>query len=382
MNKDVLGGLILVLSAIAAIVVANSPLHSYYNLLIDLPLVVKLGDFGIAKPLLLWINDGLMAVFFLQVGLELKHEFLEGSLSDRKSVLLPAFAAVGGMAIPGIVYASFNWQDPMALQGWAIPAATDIAFALGVLALLGSRVPPALKIFLASLAIFDDMGAIIIIAIFYTAKISWISLLIAGLSMVGLYGVNRAKVHSRIPYAILGIVMWHAMLKSGVHATLAGVLLAMFIPLKPREPGGVSLLKRVEHSIRPWVMFLILPVFAFVNSGIRLQGVGLESLLHPVSVGITAGLFIGKQLGVFSASWIAIKLGLAKLPEGSNWSSLYGVSVICGIGFTMSLFIGSLAFEATGVNHLFDERLGILAGSLLSGLLGYFVLRTSLKKEF
>lgn len=376
MSKELLSGILLMLAAILAIVVANSPLHGVYNLMIEIPFTVKLGDWGLSKPLLLWINDGLMALFFFQIGLELKKEFLEGELANPKNLVLPLIGALGGMIVPGAIYFAINHADEVAVKGWAIPAATDIAFALGVLAVLGNRVPPALKIFLASLAIFDDMGAIVIIALFYTSKISLFSLLIVAASIVALFLVNRRNVQSRIPYIVLGLIMWHAMLKSGVHATLAGVILAMFIPAKA-EPGKESLLNDMDHAIHPWIMYLVLPVFAFANSGIRLVGISWDQAFHSVPIGIAAGLFFGKQLGVFSFSWIAIRAKWALLPKGATWRSLYGVSVLCGIGFTMSLFIGSLAFEATGENAMFDERLGILIGSAMSGVLGYWILKRS-----
>jgi NhaA family Na+:H+ antiporter len=335
----------------------------------------------IAKPLLLWINDGLMAVFFLLVGLELKREILEGELSDRSNIMFPAIGAVGGMAVPALVYVYFNFDDPTAMKGWAIPAATDIAFALGILSLLGSRVPVSLKIFLTSLAIFDDLGAIIIIAIFYTSKISFSALTVAAVSTLLMFILNKRHVCSRAAYISVGVVMWVAMLKSGVHATLAGVIIAMFIPLKHRRPEGVSPLKDLEHELHGLVAFGILPIFAFANAGLNLQGITLEQVFHPVPLGIAAGLFIGKQVGIWGLCVLGLKLGLTKLPQGMNLLSLYGVSLLCGVGFTMSLFIGSLAFEETGTNLLFDERLGIIIGSLFSGVLGYIVLNLSLKKQ-
>jgi NhaA family Na+:H+ antiporter len=289
--------------------------------------------------------------------------------------VLPAIAALGGMVVPALVYSALNSADEFAMQGWAIPTATDIAFALGVLSLLGSRVPTSLKIFLVSLAIFDDMGAIIIIAIFYTADISTASLVIAALCIAVLFALNRRGVGEMTPYIIIGIIMWVAVLKSGVHATLAGVVLAFFIPMRDRNDPERSLLKELEHDLHGAVAFFILPLFAFANSGISLSGVGVEQLFHPVPLGIAAGLFIGKQLGVFLFCWLGIKLGLARLPQGISWSVLYGASLITGIGFTMSLFIGSLSFEQSGVNRLFDERLGIIIGSLLSAISGYLLLR-------
>lgn len=369
------GGVILFIAAVLAMIIANTPLAQYYQLLIDTPVEVRVGSIEIAKPLLLWINDGLMAVFFFFVGLELKREVLEGELSDRKNIALPAFAAVGGMVVPALIYAAINWGDDVALQGWAIPAATDIAFALGILALLGSRVPIGLKVLLVSVAIFDDIGAIIIIALFYTSDLSLTALLVAAAFLPVLYILNRRGVASVMPYLFIGIIMWVAVLKSGVHATLAGVLLALFIPMRDPQRPNRSPLKELEHDLHHVVAFGILPIFAFANSGISLAEADIDFILHPVSLGIAAGLFIGKQLGIFTLCWLGVKLGLARLPQGVDWPRLYGLGLLCGVGFTMSLFIGSLAFEETGVNLLFDERLGIVIGSLLSGIAGYFVLR-------
>ena len=374
-------GILLMFAAVLAIIVANTPLQSFYQLLIDVPVEVRVGTFSINKPLLLWINDGLMAVFFFLIGLELKREFIEGELSDLSQIGLPALGAIGGMAIPAIVYVYFNWNDPIALQGWAIPAATDIAFALGILLLLGSRVPTSVKIFLTTLAIFDDVGAIAIIAIFYTSKISFTALVVAGICLILLFIMNRVHVESRSVYLTIGLVMWIAMLKSGVHATLAGVLLAIFIPMRSKTKPDTSPLKMLEHDLHTLVAFAILPIFAFANAGINLSGVGLEQLMHGVPLGITLGLFVGKQIGIFGLCWLGVKMGIARLPKDMSWLTLYGTSILCGVGFTMSLFIGSLAFEETSVNLLFDERLGILLGSLLSGVYGYFVLRYSLRPK-
>ena len=372
------GGIILMFAAVLAVICANTPLRSYYAMLLDTPVEIRIGALHIAKPALLWINDGLMAVFFFLVGLELKREIVEGELSDIKSVILPGAGAIGGMVVPAFFYVYFNSGDDIAMQGWAIPAATDIAFALGVLALLGSRVPISIKIFLTSLAIFDDIGAIVIIALFYTAQISLPALAVAACCIPVLAFLNIRHVESKSQYVTFGIIMWIAMLKSGVHATLAGVILAMFIPLKSKEDPDHSPLKSIEHDLHSVVAFVILPVFAFTNAGISFAGMGMDQLLHPVSVGIALGLFFGKQIGVFIFCWAAVKLRLTKLPEEISWKSLYGTAALCVIGFTMSLFIGSLAFEETSVNLLFDERLGIIIGSLASGIVGYFVLRASL----
>jgi len=366
------------LAAVLALGFANSPLQSYYALFLDTPLEIRIGTFGIEKPLLLWINDGLMAIFFFLIGLELKRELVEGELSDIRNIVLPGIGAIGGMVIPALVYTYFNRADATAMKGWAIPTATDIAFALGVLSLLGSRVPVSIKIFITSLAIFDDIGAILIIAIFYTAKISLVSLIVVIFCIALLAWLNKRNFESTSLYIVVGVVMWVAMLKSGVHATLAGVILAMFIPMKSKVNVHDSPLKSMENNLHSVVAFFVLPIFAFANSGINFNGVGTEQLLHNVPLGIALGLFVGKQAGVFGLCWLAIKLKLANLPESMSWSTLYGTAALCGIGFTMSLFIGSLAFEETGVNLLFDERIGILLGSLASGIVGYVVLRAGL----
>jgi len=368
-------------AATLALVIANSPLAGSYAALLDLPLSVQVGTAGIAKPLLLWINDGLMAVFFFLVGMELKREVLEGHLSSLRRASLPALAAVGGMAVPAICYVALNRADAFALQGWAIPAATDIAFALGVLSLLGDRVPSSLKAFLLSVAIFDDLGAIIVIALFYTASLSTTALAVAGGLVLVLAALNRAGVVRPAGYILVGIVLWVAVLKSGVHATLAGVVLAMFIPLRapgtPGSPTADSPLKRLEHMLHPWVAFGVLPVFAFANAGVPLGGLSIADTLQPVPLGIVAGLFLGKQVGVLVLSWVGIRAGIAALPDGVGWRQLYGAAALCGIGFTMSLFIASLAFAQDSMAFQGLERLGILVGSLASGLLGYLVLRTA-----
>lgn len=375
------GGIILIFAALLAVVAANTPLRSYYALLLNTPVEIRVGAFEIAKPFLLWINDGLMAVFFFLVGLELKRELIEGELSDKRQIILPGAGAAGGMLMPALIYMFFNSNDAAAMQGWAIPAATDIAFALGVLALLGKRVPASIKIFLTSLAIFDDIGAIIIIAVFYTAKISVTGLLIAAICLLVLAWLNRRNSESISIYIVVGVVMWAALLKSGVHATLAGVILAMFIPLRSRSNDDYSPLKSLEKDLHSVVAFFVLPVFAFANAGINLSGVEVGHLLHGVPLGIALGLFLGKQLGIFGFCWLVIRLGMARLPDGVSWTALYGTAALCGIGFTMSLFIGSLAFEETDVNLMFDDRLGIISGSLLSGLYGYLILRVSLRSN-
>ncbi|GLX77450.1 Na(+)/H(+) antiporter NhaA [Thalassotalea insulae] len=379
LKLEAASGIILMFAAIAAMLIANTALSPYYDLLLSIPVKVAIGNFEIAKPLLLWINDGLMALFFFLVGLELKREFLEGDLSQPGQISLPAIGAIGGMLVPAMCYALFNYQDSDALNGWAIPTATDIAFALGILAILGSKVPLQLKVFLTSLAIFDDLGAIIVIAIFYTEQLSLTSLLFSLAMIIILFGFNRKGVTSTAPYIFIGIILWVAVLKSGVHATLAGVVLALFIPMKGKAEHE-SPLKSLEHNLHSLVAFIILPIFAFANAGISLTGVGIEQVLAPVPLGIILGLVLGKQLGVFGFCFIAIKLGLAKLPAKVNWPLLYGVATLCGVGFTMSLFIGSLAFEQSSASPLFQDRLGIVIGSLISGILGYVILRQALKK--
>jgi NhaA family Na+:H+ antiporter len=375
------GGIILIMAALVAIILANTPLAQYYQLLLSTPVEIRIGSLEIAKPLLLWINDGLMAVFFFLVGLELKRELIEGELADKRNIILPGVGAIGGMLVPALIYIYFNANDPAAMSGWAIPAATDIAFALGVLALLGSRVPVTIKIFLTSLAIFDDIGAIVIIALFYTSKISMLALLIVAACIPVLATLNKKNIIYKSPYILIGIIMWVATLKSGVHATLAGVVLAMFIPMRCKTNPEISPLKSMEHDLHTVVAFIVLPIFAFANAGISFSGMGTEQLFHNVPLGIALGLFVGKQVGIFGICWLFIKLKITKLPEGMNWLSLYGTAALCGIGFTMSLFVGSLAFEETGVNLLFDERLGIIVGSLASGIVGYFILNISLRAK-
>ncbi len=378
LRMEAAGGILLMIATVFALIASNTGLQSLYNLILSTPLEIRIGALGVGKPLLLWINDGLMAIFFFHVGLELKRELLEGELSDKRNIILPGIGAIGGMLVPALIYLYFNFDDPVAINGWAIPAATDIAFALGILSLLGSRVPVSIKIFLTSLAIFDDIGAIIIIAIFYTSQISVTALMVAAICIPLLFALNRSDVVAKGPYIFLGLVLWVATLKSGVHATLAGVVLAMFIPMSSKKSPEVSMLKNMEHELHSVVAFWVLPIFAFANAGIDFAGISSEQIFHGVPIGIALGLFVGKQLGVFAFCWLFIKMGLTRLPSGMNWMSLYGTAALCGIGFTMSLFIGSLAFEESGVDILFDERVGILAGSVLSGILGYFVLRKSL----
>lgn len=380
LQKETASGILLIGAAVLAMIFANSPLSPYYDKLLSITGELRLGEFGVAKPALLWINDLWMAVFFFMVGLELKRELVEGELSDRSQLALPVAGAVGGMVIPALFYVAFNYNDPIAMNGWAIPAATDIAFALGILALLGSRVPISLKILLTSLAIVDDIGAIIIIAIFYSGQLSQISLIVSAACIAILFIMNRRGIADLPSYLFVGGILWLAVLKSGVHATLAGVVLAFFIPLKDPKRPGFSPAKYMEHSLHPIVAYFILPVFAFANAGVSLEGVSLSTLAEPIPLGITAGLFLGKQIGVFLSCWLVIALGLTKLPEDINWQALYGVSILCGIGFTMSLFVGGLAFENSG-GDLMADRLGILVGSLLSGVVGYLYLYKVLPKK-
>jgi NhaA family Na+:H+ antiporter len=375
-KKETSAGIILIFVTLLALVLKNSALSEFYNSFLHTPVEVRFGALQIAKPLLLWVNDGLMAVFFFLIGLEVKREILEGHLSSLPQVALPGIAAVGGMAIPALVFVAFNQGDSFSMNGWAIPTATDIAFALGILSLLGDRVPISLKLFLLALAIIDDLGAIIIIAIFYTVDLSAISIAIASLSLITLFVMNRMGVIRKAAYIIIGIILWISVLKSGVHATLAGVALAFMIPLTCKDKNGktFSMSKEMEHDLHYWVAFLILPLFAFVNAGVDLRGIEPAEMLTPVPIGIFLGLFIGKQVGVFGFSWIAIKSGLAKLPEGSNWTQLYGVAILTGIGFTMSLFVDALAYNDSEI-YKYADKLAILLGSFVSGVIGYLVLR-------
>ncbi|WP_369790294.1 Na+/H+ antiporter NhaA [Rouxiella sp. WC2420] len=368
-NSPISGGIVLIIASIAAIIVANSPLSESYELLLHYTAA------GLSTEH--WVNDGLMAIFFLLVGLEIKRELLVGELSTWSQRALPGFAALGGMAVPALIYTGFNVGDSKTLAGWAIPAATDIAFALGVLALIGSRVPASLKIFLSALAILDDMGAVIIIALFYTSSISMTMLMAAAGVVVLLFIMNRAGVTRLLPYLLAGGVLWFCMLQSGVHATIAGIVLAFFIPIRGKTVDEIAPLERLEHALGSWVTFLVLPIFGFANAGVSLSGMSLGNLTSPVPIGVALGLFLGKQVGVFSLSLLAIKLGLARRPYNSSWMQLYGVSVLCGIGFTMSLFIGNLAFAQSPL--LVDEvKVGVLAGSIIAALAGVLILRLAL----
>ncbi|WP_126976973.1 Na+/H+ antiporter NhaA [Frigidibacter oleivorans] len=370
-KHEAAGGIALMLSAALAFIVANSALSDGYHGILALPFSVSLGENALAKPLILWINDGLMAIFFFLVGLELKREMREGKLKDPADVILPGMAAVGGMAAPALIFLALNLGNPATVHGWAIPAATDIAFAVGVMALLGKRVPASLKIFLLTLAILDDLGAIVIIALFYTAELKidylWLSLI----PLAALWWLNRIGTHRIAPIVLFGALLWFFILKSGVHATLAGVITALFVPLKDKH--GKSPLHSVEHALSPYVFFLIVPVFAFANAGVVLEGMTFSDVFSSLPLGIAAGLFIGKQIGVFGITWLMVKTGLARIPAGATWHHVWGAACLAGIGFTMSLFIGSLSYnDALLMNEV---RLGVLIGSALSGVLGYLVLR-------
>ena len=380
LQLEAASGILLVAAGLLAVIAANSPLSAWYTALLDLPLRIQLGGLELHKPLLLWVNDLLMAIFFVLVGLEIKREVVTGELSEPARIALPAIAAVGGMVVPAVVYAALNASDPTALRGWAIPSATDIAFALGLLSLFGSRVPLGLKVFLMTLAVLDDLGAIVIIALFYTSQLSWAALTVAVLAVIVLAVMNFAGVMRSGAYLLVGALLWIAVLKSGVHATLAGVVTALFVPARnPVDPQHAPL-ATLEHSLHPWVAFGILPVFAFANAGVSLAGLSLRDLLEPVPLGIALGLFVGKQVGVFVFAWLAITLRVARVPAGVTLPQIYGVSILCGIGFTMSLFIGSLAFKSAAPGLVFNDRLGILVGSLLSAAVGYVVMQLVLPK--
>lgn len=376
------GGLLLMGTTALALIVANIPgLSRLYEWYLEIPVAIQIGQLVINKPLLLWINDGLMAVFFLLIGLELKREFVEGELSSFSSLVLPAAAAIGGVVAPALVYAWFNWGGANAINGWAIPAATDIAFALGILTLLGDRVPIGLKVFLLSVAILDDIAAIVIIALFYASELSVVSLLVSGAAVAFLFALNRMNVCRLDAYVVVGLILWASVLKSGVHATLAGVVMGFMIPIRSRNDSNLSPAKKLEHDLHPVVVFFILPLFAFANAGVPLAGVTLSTLVHPVTLGIALGLFVGKQVGIFLFVWLVRVFRIARLPENVTWMQVYGLSVLCGVGFTMSLFISGLAFEEVGIDYTPSDRLGVLLGSTASGVLGYLVLRMSLPSK-
>ena len=369
-------GILLGLAALTALVVSNSPWHSAYSQFLAVPIELRVGAswLVLSKPMLVWINDLWMAVFFFLVGLEIKRELIGGELASPAQLALPAAAALGGMMVPAAIYAAINAGDPIALRGWGIPMATDIAFALGILALVGSRVPVTLKVFLTAVAIIDDLGAILVIAFFYTSELSLTMLSASALGVSLLAVFNRSGVKAIGPYVVVGLIVWVCVLKSGVHATLAGVVTALAIPMSD-ERGG-SPLQRAEHALHPWVAFVILPMFAFANAGVSLEGVGLSDFVNPVPLGIAAGLVFGKALGVFGASWLLIRFGPARLPSGATWGQFFGVCVLCGVGFTMSLFIGSLAFEGADASYGGLVKMGVLSGSVISSVLGVLLLFT------
>ncbi len=376
-KKESTSGILLIFATVLALVLSNTAMSPLYTSFLRTPVEIRVGALHLDKSLYLWVNDGLMAVFFLLIGLEVKREILEGHLSSLSQIALPGIAAVGGMVVPAGIYLIFSKNNPVAVNGWAIPTATDIAFALGILSLLGNRVPISLKIFLMALAIIDDLGAIVIIAIFYTTKLSTVSITVAIISLAVLIVLNICGISKKAAYFIVGTILWISVLKSGVHATLAGVALAFSIPLNAKDENKqpVSPLKEIEHNLHFWVAFFVLPLFAFVNAGVNITEISFNKMAGPVPAGIMLGLFIGKQAGVFGFSWFAIKLKLAEIPKDSNWMQLYGVSVLTGIGFTMSLFIASLAFEDDTI-FKYTDKLAIIAGSFVSGIVGYMVLKT------
>lgn len=375
-KKESASGILLIFATVLALIVSNTAMSTLYESFLNIPVEIRVGALHLNKLLYYWVNDGLMTIFFLLISLEIKREVLEGHLSSLKQIALPGIAAVGGMAVPALIYLLFNQNNPIAAKGWAIPAATDIAFALGILSLLGNRIPISLKLFLMTLAIIDDLGAIIIIALFYTAELSMTSIIVAGIALVVLIMFNRFGVSKKAAYFIVGTILWVSILKSGVHATLAGVVLAFTIPLNAKDADNrsISPAKEIEHNLHFWVAFFILPLFAFVNAGVNITQISFSQMSGSVPLGIIFGLFVGKQFGVFGFSWLAIKLKLAVLPKHSNWRQFYGVAVLTGIGFTMSLFIRSLAFQDEQIFQ-YTDKLAILIASFVSGVSGYLVLK-------
>jgi len=378
LKNDATGGVVLIVAAAVAMFLANNAsTQQAYQAILAMPVQFRFGALDINKDLLLWINDALMALFFLMIGLEVKRELLMGSLKGREKAMFPLIAALGGMVAPGLIYATLNHSDELAIHGWAIPAATDIAFALGILALLGSRVPPALKMFLMALAVIDDLGAIVIIAFFYTHDLSLVSLGVAAASIAVLVILNLCGVRKTSVYLLVGMVLWVAVLKSGVHATLAGVIVGLLIPLKKQDGHSPSV--ELEHGLHPWVSWLILPLFAFANAGVSLTGVSIDGLFSMVPLGIILGLLVGKPLGITLICWLSVKLKIAALPENTKMVDIAAVGVLCGIGFTMSIFIASLAFDAAHEEMVTLAKLGILSGSVLSAVLGYVLLYFKLR---
>ncbi|MEW6983495.1 Na+/H+ antiporter NhaA [Colwelliaceae bacterium 6471] len=377
-QTDASSGIILVLAATLALMLANSMFSSHYSSFLEFPVSITLGTFAISKPLVLWVNDGLMALFFFVVGLEIKRELFYGQLSSPDQIVLPFLAAVAGIIFPALIYVAFNYQDAVAMNGWAIPSATDIAFALGIFVLFGKHLPPSLKLFLLSVAIIDDIGAVIIIAIFYSQDLATNSLIIATIGLVILFIFNRLELSNKTPFILVSIVVWAAVLKSGVHATLAGFAVAWFVPIAREKAESMSY--QIEHGLHPWIAFFVLPLFAFANAGVSLTGANLDELFTPISLGIIGGLFLGKQFGIFAACFIAVKLKLCRLPKDATWGQLYGICLLCGVGFTMSLFIGSLAFEEQGLAYQTQVKVGVLIGSLVSAFAGAMLIRNSSKK--
>jgi len=373
------GGILLVIAAGMAIFISNSPLEHYYHDILKAPVIIQIGNFSIDKHLHHWINDGLMAIFFLLVSLEIKREVLDGQLSNRAQISLPAIAALGGLLFPALIYLTLNWGNSTTMQGWAIPAATDIAFALGVLTLLGSRAPESLKLTLVSIAIIDDLAAIVIIAIFYTDTLSVYPLGGAFLCILALFALNKRKISELSPYMVVGTLLWVCVLKSGLHATLAGVIVAMFTPQKSNNEAEPAPLYRLEHGLHLWVAFLILPLFALANAGVSLKGLSIDFFMEPLTLGVGVGLLFGKQIGVMLFTYVGVASKLCSLPAGIRWSQFYGLALLAGIGFTMSLFIGELAFDDDNLQTL--VRLGVITGSLASGILGYFTLRITSPKQ-
>lgn len=371
-NHEASSGVLLMFAAVLAIIFQNGFLSDFYNSFLRINMGFSFGEFELKKPLILWVNDGLMSIFFFLLGLELKREIVEGELRNISQVILPVVGAIGGIVVPALIFYLLNHNDAFAVKGWAIPTATDVAFALGIIMILGTRVPASLKIFLVTLAIIDDVCAILIIALFYSGDLSAVSFAVSAVAILGLFALNFFKVNRQAVYLILGIILWVSVLKSGVHATLAGVIAAFFIPIKP-DANGRSILKDIEHNLHGYIAFFVLPVFAFVNAGISLKGIGIEQLLHPASMGVILGLFVGKQLGVFGFCMIAIKLGFARLPKYSTLLQFYGLSVLTGIGFTMSLFINSLSYNDT-YQFAYADKLAILIASFVSGFVGYIIL--------
>ena len=373
------GGLVLLIAAVIALILSNSELSEYYFNILNFHLAIGIQNFGLDLSILHWINDALMAVFFLVVTLEIKREFIHGELSRPKQALLPIIGAIGGMAVPAIIYVIINIETGHTLKGWAIPSATDIAFSIGVLSLLGSRVPLSLKVFLMALAIIDDLGAIIIIAFFYSTELNYIYLFLMLLSFIGLIVLNKLGVKKFTPYLLIGILLWYFTHGSGIHSTISGVILALTIPHRDREKD-FSLLLKIEHALSPYVVFGIMPLFALANAGVVLEGISINTLMKPVPLGILCGLFFGKQIGVFLFSYLAVKFKFAEMPSNSNWIKFYGVGILAGIGFTMSLFVGNLAF-VDNTQYIDGVKIGVLTGSLLSTIVGYFLLLIVSKKK-